>query len=324
MEKLTVRRGGTTLKQLPANWWLPWLVRARTQLVEHRNLLNRINVFPVADADTGTNLVATVGRAADTAGLADEPDFATAARAALRGARGNSGTLVSVWLLGLAGELEGLDCPDVVQLHHALLAGAQRAQSALSQPAEGTALTVMSALAAVPPTENFGGYLAKLVDAAESAVRQSAHAEHARHGWVDSGALGMLLVTAALYSAITATEATADYSDLLVLPPAFEGKKLLDSEVAGARTQPQVEVMCTMQLPVYEVTALRSALDTIGDSVSIAQVYAGHEALWAIHVHVAKERDALRVLEAAGEPQDVRVTALDTAEHQERHAGELA
>lgn len=324
MEKLTVRRGGTTLKQLPANWWLPWLVRARTQLVEHRNLLNRINVFPVADADTGTNLVTTVGRAAETAGLADEPDFASAARAALRGARGNSGTLVSVWLLGLAGELEGLDCPDAAQLQRALLAGAQGAQSALSQPAEGTALTVMSAIAALPPTENFGGYLAELVAAAETAVRHSAHAEHARHGWVDSGALGMLLITSALHTAVTGAEAAADYSDLLVLPPAFEGKKLVDSEAAVAGAQPQVEVMCTIQLPVYEVTALRSALDTVGDSVSIAQVDAGNEALWAIHVHVAEEKDALRVLEAAGEPRDVRVTALDAAEHQERHAGELA
>lgn len=324
MEKLTVRRGGITLKQLPANWWLPWLVRARTQLVEHQNLLNRINVFPVADADTGTNLVTTVGRAADTAGLADEPDFASAARAALRGARGNSGTLVSVWLLGLAGELEGLDCPDGAQLQRALLAGSQRAQNALSQPAEGTVLTVMSAIAAVPPTENFGGYLSGLVAAAEVAVRQTAHAEHARHGWVDSGALGMLLITSTLHTAVTGTETTADFSDLLVLPPAFEGKKLVDSGAAGAGAQPQVEVMCTIHLPVYEVTALRSALDTVGDSVSIAQVHAGNEALWAIHVHVAEEKDALRVLEAAGKPQDVRVTALDAAEHQERHAGDRA
>lgn len=324
MEELTVRKGGTILKQLPANWWLPWLVRARTQLVEHRTLLNRINVFPVADADTGANLAATLGRAANTAGLADEPDFATAARAALKGARGNSGTLVSVWLLGLAGELEGIDCPDAAQLQGALKTGAERAQSALSQPAEGTALTVMSAVASVPAIDSCEAYLAELVIAAEVAVRQSAHAEQARHGWVDSGALGMLLVIAALHSSATGAEVSTDFSDLLVLPPAFEGKELVDAETPVTGAQPQVEVMCTIQLPVYEVTALRSALDTVGDSLSIAQVQAGDEALWAIHVHVAEERDALRVLEAAGEPQDVRVTALDAAEHQERHAGELA
>lgn len=301
---------------LPANWWLTWLIRSRTLLVEHRSLLNRINVFPVADADTGANLTATVGRAADSAGMAEEPALTAAARAALRGARGNSGTLVAVWLLGVARSLDGTDTPGAGELTGALSEGAQAARTALSNPADGTALTVLDALAGVPVTPELATYAGNLAAAALDAVRSTAQAEHARNGWVDSGALGVFLMVIALHTVMVGSQPELDYSDLLTAPPATDMRSLARSARSIGGAEPQVEVMCDIYLPVYEITQLRSALDTVGGSVSIAQIEAGNEANWAVHVHVHRQEDALKILTAAGEPRNVRVTALDTCQHE--------
>lgn len=318
------------MRQVPADWWLNWLLRARTQLVEHRSLLNRINVFPVADADTGANMVATLGRAADTAGMADEPTLALAACAALRGARGNSGTLLAVWLLGLAEELgeAGYLSPSPTQpltpwgLCAAWERGAQQASAALSQPADGTMLTLMQAFAACPlPTSTakedpWQDYFTDLLASSETVLRATAQADHARNGWVDSGALGLHLVLVALATELLGAAPQVTYRDLLQVGVASLPTR---SARQGSATEARIEVMCEIHLPVLEVTQLRSALETVGDSVSIAQVEAGNEALWAIHVHVPEAEDALALLRAAGTPLNIRTTSLDDPAHRETH-----
>lgn len=316
------------MKQVPADWWLHWLLRARTLLVEHRSVLNRINVFPVADADTGANLAATIGRAADTAGMADEPSLGLAARAALRAARGNSGTLISVWLGGLAQALEdsqALAGPHPSQLtpaslNQGLAAGAHAARAALSQPVEGTMLTLMDHLAHRPATGQLEDYLTDLCAASEEALRATASAEQARNGWVDAGALGFHLILLALVSQLTGTEPAPTYRDLLeVAPASLPTAQQNPKKRAAQGTHPNpsaVEVMCSIYLPVYEITQLRSALETVGESVTVAQIEAGNEALWAVHVHVDQPETALQLIRAAAEPIDVRITALAT-EHQE-------
>lgn len=320
----TQRKDGIILRQVPANWWLIWLLRGRTQLVEHRALLNRINVFPVADADTGSNLSATLGRAAESAGMADAPTLTLAARAALRGARGNSGTLLSVWLLGLArvlGEAGELNL-SLTNSHEQgsvltprLLAGALEgaahdARSALSQPADGTMLTLMQTIAQVAPTDGWPSYTEQFLHEAEAALRATAQASHACNGWVDSGALGFFLVLVELATQLTGSAPADTYRDLLEQEPVpSTGHRLLPSQ-GLKKAVSTVEVMCDIYLPVLEASQLRSALDAVGDSVSIAQVESGNESLWAIHVHVPTAEDALGVLEAAGKPLNLRVSDL--------------
>lgn len=318
------------MRQVPADWWLNWLLHAHTQLVEHQSLLNRINVFPVADADTGSNLAATLGHAADAAGAADEPTLNLAARAALRGARGNSGTLLAVWLLGLArtlgpaselpvtstgnGELGSSPDRTLTSEHlaRAFTVAATGARLALSQPAEGTMLTLMAALHQVKLKANWRVYSDDLVVASETALRATAHAEHARNGWVDSGALGFHLVLVSLVAQLMGAEPEPTYRDLLAEAPASLPLRAPEKPRKG---EPQVEVMCEIHLPVFEVAQLRSALDAAGDSVSIAQIEDGNEALWAVHVHVPTAEDALALLRAAGEPQKVRITSLASPDH---------
>ena len=113
----------------------------------YREELNRINVFPVPDGDTGTNLALTVRaiadhlRAGDARGVAEVAH--EAAQAAVLGARGNCGMILSHFLLGFADDLSGLERIDTGRFATALNAGAVNLQEALETPVEGTILTVM-------------------------------------------------------------------------------------------------------------------------------------------------------------------------------------
>ena len=116
-----------------------------TQL--QRSELNRINVFPVPDGDTGTNLALTVQAIADHLRKNDARDFGIvaqeAAQAAVLGARGNAGMMLSHFLLGFAEKAKGRARISSTEFGQALRAGADRLQSALEKPVEGTILTVM-------------------------------------------------------------------------------------------------------------------------------------------------------------------------------------
>ena len=166
--------------------------------------INSLNVFPVPDGDTGTNMLATVRAAleeADRAGPdADADRVAHAASfGALMGARGNSGVITSQILAGIAQGLAGKKRFNGLDLAHALDAGTKTAYKAVAKPVEGTILTVIreasaAAVAAAERDNDVETVLAATVDAAERAVAKTpsllpilreAHV-------VDSGGQGLL------------------------------------------------------------------------------------------------------------------------------------
>ena len=120
-------------------------------VVREQETLNRINVFPVRDADTGANLAATLKAAAARLGSAAPQDVGAAARVAadgaLDGARGNSGAIFAQFLQGLAVAMEKRASVDVAQFAVAARRGAESAYTALAEPREGTILTVVRAWA---------------------------------------------------------------------------------------------------------------------------------------------------------------------------------
>ncbi|WP_344738289.1 DAK2 domain-containing protein, partial [Pseudonocardia halophobica] len=122
-----------------------WAAAAVAGLDRHRGELDGINVFPVADADTGTNMLLTMRAGADAVdqGSGDAAEIAAAlAKGALRGARGNSGTILSQLLRGLA---EALGAGE--DLAGALRRASELATAAVAEPREGTMLTVIAAAA---------------------------------------------------------------------------------------------------------------------------------------------------------------------------------
>ena len=136
------------------------IINGAAAISNHKSEINELNVFPVPDGDTGTNMSLTIGNAAKelasstpgTIGRASE----VTSNALLRGARGNSGVIISLLFRGMSKQLKDSDCADAVEFAAAMASGVESAYKAVMKPAEGTILTVsrFAADAAVKTAES--------------------------------------------------------------------------------------------------------------------------------------------------------------------------
>ncbi len=128
------------------------IISAAASIEIHKQQLNELNVFPVPDGDTGTNMSMTINAAAGDLRKAEDPSLDKAAKVAasamLRGARGNSGVILSLLFRGLSKRLKGAEVADGVLWAEALQEGVDAAYKAVMKPAEGTILTVARLAAA--------------------------------------------------------------------------------------------------------------------------------------------------------------------------------
>ena len=128
------------------------IISAAASIEIHKQQLNDLNVFPVPDGDTGTNMSMTINAAASDLRKTEDPNLdkaaKTAASAMLRGARGNSGVILSLLFRGLSKRLKGVEVADGVMWAEALQEGVDAAYKAVMKPAEGTILTVARLAAA--------------------------------------------------------------------------------------------------------------------------------------------------------------------------------
>lgn len=269
-------------------------------IADHSDELDILNVFPVPDADTGRNVLATVHAARAGAEQAPAAERTRAAvRGAVTGARGNAGVLVSQLLRALVEEGPaggaGSDWP-------ARLARADElARAAVAHPVEGSLLTAVraAATAAAEHTEP-GAQLAAAVAAAHAAVRDSPTQLEvlARAGVVDAGARAAALVLEAVAAVV---------SDTVPAPPAVEippgGPRLTTCAFDDAA----FEVMYLLDPADQDVVGpVRRGLDRIGSSVVVVAA----DRLVSVHVHTDDIGAALGVGLDHGRPHDVRVEDL--------------
>jgi dihydroxyacetone kinase-like predicted kinase len=206
--------GSSKAEQLNVAVIRAWITLSAAVLTRDVEMLNGLNVFPVPDADTGSNLAATMRGAAHALaklepGAAVATVMARAARGALQAGRGNSGVILSEWLRGFAaGLVTGQQLPG------ALVAASEAAHAAVANPAPGTFLTAAAAAA-----QGCNSKSLKLADQATEALTEARlSAEHspqqlqqlARAGVVDSGACGLVLVLAALQAVLQGTGQLSD------------------------------------------------------------------------------------------------------------------
>ncbi|SDO62670.1 DAK2 domain-containing protein [Geodermatophilus sp. DSM 45219] len=303
-----------------------WCRAAVAALSAARGRLDDLNVFPVPDGDTGTNLLATVeaARAAlDEAGPdRTEPAWALLARGAVLGARGNSGTILAQLWRELADQLAAQPAADGPTLAAALQKAAEAAYGAVADPEEGTFLTVARAggEAAVAAVAGGSTGLDAVVRAAADGARAALEATPGQlaalrdAGVVDAGGAGLCLVLDALVTTVTGVEPDRpplvrrqergvhaghshghDRGNLPHQPPAGPGSEvqylLADSdEVAVAR--------------------LQDRLAALGDSLVVVGVDtpAGRE--WNVHVHVGDVGAAIEAGIEAGRPYRISVSPL--------------
>lgn len=279
---------GTMAHTLDAPVLHAWADRAVRALDRHRAELDELNVFPVADSDTGTNLFLTLREGLDALsrdGARQDDAARDFARGALVGARGNSGVIVSQYLGALLRSL-----PPGPLAAQALATGLQTATTAayraVANPVEGTVLTVARAVgdgaaAAVRPGVGTSAVLDAAIDAGYQALGRTGNQLDALRaaGVIDAGAWGLLLVLDALAEVLHGGDAPVTERPIPAMPT---------GHLCGAETLAggEFEVMYVVgregltDEAALDVT-LRDALAAIGDSVAVV----GGDGLWQAHVH---------------------------------------
>ncbi|MGW3034310.1 DAK2 domain-containing protein [Streptomyces sp. NPDC001178] len=308
-----------------------WCGLALEALGRAREEIDAINVYPVADGDTGTNLYLTVESAAGAveavfaghevdAGAAGKPSLADAARAmahgALIGAQGNSGTILAQLLRGMAQVLaaEGeTSHTDGSGLRLALRHAADSARQAVAHPVEGTVLSVASAAAdAAMGTEGDCGAVARAAYEGARAALAATPGQLAvlgRAGVVDAGGRGLVAVLAALVETFTGEVPAA------VAPSGGHARVQRDTAAAvstlvaedcasSPEGGPAFEVIYLLEAEDAAVDRLRARLDALGDSL----VVVGGDGLWNVHVHVDDAGAAVEAGVEAGRPYRIRIT----------------
>jgi uncharacterized protein len=301
-----------------------WTRAATSALERHRAEIDRINVFPVPDGDTGTNLLLTMRAAADAMRRAVRengaargvPAVALAlSRGALMGARGNSGVILSQVLRGVAEAVAEVAGParagavlaDALQRAHRL------ATAAVSRPREGTVLSVLAAAAGAAAevgSDRLDEVAVAAADAAGAAVQATTGQlpELARAGVVDAGGLGLYLVLDALAGLVSGRAGAGE------LPrtgaPVARGRDVLVTEREAGSAVHDYEVMYLLDgTDPDRVAALRSRLAALGDCVAVA---GDADGLWNVHVHCTDIGAVIEAGIAAGRPH--RITVLRFAD----------
>jgi DAK2 domain fusion protein YloV len=296
-----------------------WTRAATSALERHCAEIDRINVFPVPDGDTGTNLLLTMRAAADAvrrvvrengAGRGVAAVAAALARGALAGARGNSGVILSQVLRGIAEAVATVAGPapagrvlaDALQRAHRL------ATAAVSRPREGTVLSVLGAAAgaaAAAGSDRLDEVAVAAADAAGTAVQATTGQlpELARAGVVDAGGLGIYLVLDALAALVTGRTGGGE----LPRAPAVvvRGREVLVAEREAGSAEHDYEVMYLLDgTDAARVDDLRGRLAAIGDCVAVA---GDADGLWNVHVHCTDVGAAIEAGVEAGRPHRITV-----------------
>jgi DAK2 domain fusion protein YloV len=288
-EPISTRLTGV-LEALDARAVRRWCALAAARLRQHEQELNDLNVYPVSDGDTGTNMLLTMLAAEQAiAALPSSQDIGdllkSMARGALLGARGNSGVITAQWLSGLAAGIAGPS---------PLRQAATAAYEAVAHPVEGTILTVARAADG-----------ATIKEAADAAAEALAHTPEqlpvlAAAGVVDAGGRGLVVLLDALVETLTGSASEHDIDPVMPLHTA--------APIQDYRG-PAFEVQFLIDTSVDAVGTMRGALDRLGDSL----VVVGGQPAWRVHVHVDDVGAALEAALDAGRPYQIQVTHLTSA-----------
>ena len=262
----------------------------------NQQLLNDLNVFPVPDGDTGTNMSMTIKAAANDLRKMEDPTLEQAsgavASAMLRGARGNSGVILSLLFRGMAKRLKGLEKCGGTIWAEALQSGVDAAYKAVMKPAEGTILTVsrLAAAAAVKAAKenNYVEYVQQAaIKAAQKALDNTPNQNPVlkKAGVVDAGGKGWVLILEAMLSSMQG-------NDIVVPDNLVTDAK--EQAVFGDISDEEITfTYCTEFIIQREndkdPTALRDFLDSLGDSL----VLVDDDEIIKVHVHTNDPGKAL-------------------------------
>ena len=325
-----------TVERLGAGDVVAVVTAYRDALRLHQEAINRLNVYPVPDGDTGTNMALTlqaVAEALPPAGADLDAVTAAISRGSLMGARGNSGVILSQILRGLAEAIRDAGGVDGAAIADGLARAADGAYKAVQRPVEGTILTVVRAAAEGAATQlaQAGAGLVAVIDAARVAAADALARTPdllpalKEADVVDSGGTGLLLL-------IDAFLHIADDRPMPVPDPVEAGgtpaaDALERSRPAGAGAAHEAatagcryEVMYLLEAADGSIPSFRQVWSGIGDSI----VVVGDAGTYNCHIHTDDIGAAIEAALEVGRPRQVRVTDLWDEVEEERWVREAA
>jgi DAK2 domain fusion protein YloV len=303
------------------------VIAFRDTMKVHADGINRLNVYPVPDGDTGTNMARTLDAVVAELDLADAELDSTCnaiSHGSLMGARGNSGVILSQILRGLVGTLKGATDLTATKVAEGLRAASAAAYQAVLKPIEGTILTVVresadAATAAAADGASLVGMLRAARSAAKAALDNTPELLPVLKdaGVVDAGGAGYLLFLDAALHIVD--------GDPLPEPNEGEGPTAEQLELMSRRhakdgeldvSEQRYEVMYFVDLADEHIEEFKQSWGEIGDSI----VVVGGDGLWNCHVHTNDIGAAIETaLTLDGRPKQIRVTDL-FEEMAEEHA----
>jgi len=251
-------------------------------LGQHTEVINSLNVFPVPDGDTGTNMLLTLQAACRE--VEEMPDRSVSAisyhasRGALMGARGNSGVILSQILRGLAQGLEGKDDFNAIEFAHALQEGARVAYQAVIKPVEGTILTVVressdEAVQVAPQLADLRELMVYIVHSAQESVSRTPSLLPVLReaGVVDAGGQGLFVIL----------EGMSRYMQGQTLLGDVDMDEMVDLHAAEAEEGYGYDVQYVIEGQDLDVLQIRADISAMGDCALVV----GDSTAVKVHVH---------------------------------------
>ena len=292
----------------------------------HHNIqaINDLNVFPVPDGDTGTNMGLTINNAASELRKKDFDTISAAAdcvaSAMLRGARGNSGVILSLLFRGISKRLKGLETAGAAEFTGAMNDGVAAAYKAVMKPAEGTILTVsrLASQAAGKAVEKGADLEASLIEAIRSGEEALADTVNQnpvlkKAGVIDAGGKGYMVILTAILSSLRGEVHSGD--------AVSAEDTALESNGPGGFTKEFITFafdtvyVVRKKSPDVNLEPLRRYLDSIGDSLVISD----DDEIFKVHVHTDMPGNALNESQKYGTLELAKIENMVTqAEQLER------
>jgi len=293
-------------------------------LEAHKESINRLNVYPVPDGDTGTNMFLTVASVLEEMRPADLNDreavCAAMSHGSLMGARGNSGVILSQVLRGMSSGFAKAKDIDAEVLASALTEASVAADGAVMKPVEGTILTVVREVARAAQQAAETDSIVPTIEAAlregEAALERTPEQLSVlkEAGVVDAGGAGFLLLLHGILRVLDGRE--------LPKPENAEGvpSVAVDTTKEVGVSENRYEVMYLLNAPDEDIDGFKNVWSSIGDSI----VVVGGDGLWNCHIHTDAIGEAIEAGIDIGRPQRIRVTDLAEEVIEERWVREAA
>ena len=311
-----------SMDRIDANLYLNLIRGGAASLAAHRQTVNDLNVFPIPDGDTGDNMFMTIQAGCHAAG-SSLPEMAKAVSAGmLMGARGNSGVILSRIYAGIAKGLEGVGEADVDTLSRAMLAGVEESYHAVSEPVEGTILTVFREGAqAAAGSKDLKEYFDQLVTSMNLSLQHTPELLDVlkKAGVVDSGGAGLLYIAEGMRAALNGE--TAEVEDTSA-PAAKQVDLNAFTEDSVLEFGYCTEFILRLQrskvnLDTFDETVLSDWLSQNGESL----VFFRDGSIVKVHVHTRTPGDILNHCQQYGEFLTLKVENM-TLQHHENHMDE--